>query len=137
LFAVVKQKPTTTTTTKTTTSKVPEKKEQKDGNKSNSRYLSDFEELGMLGRGGFGSVMKVRNKLDGLTYAVKRIKLGRSVCACVHSFSYFSSRLDLDLGLQFCSEHRFSPLLVFIVFRNRDNRKIIREVSTIARYSFL
>jgi translation initiation factor 2-alpha kinase 4 len=33
--------------------------------------------LGMLGRGGFGEVLKVRNKLDGLLYAIKRIKLKR------------------------------------------------------------
>jgi len=40
-----------------------------------SRYQQDFEELGLLGRGGFGEVRKCRNRIDGLVYAVKRIKL--------------------------------------------------------------
>lgn len=40
-----------------------------------SRYLADFEELEFLGRGGFGSVVKVRNKIDDRFYAVKKIAL--------------------------------------------------------------
>ncbi|KAK4527073.1 hypothetical protein GAYE_SCF34G4994 [Galdieria yellowstonensis] len=40
-----------------------------------SRYREDFEFLRLLGRGGFGSVMKVRNKLDGRIYALKRVAL--------------------------------------------------------------
>ena len=36
---------------------------------------SDFEELAKIGKGGFGAVWKVRNKLDGRIYAVKRIQL--------------------------------------------------------------
>ena len=40
-----------------------------------SRYLMDFEELEFLGRGGFGSVVKVRNKIDDRFYAVKKIAL--------------------------------------------------------------
>eukprot|EP00871_Galdieria_phlegrea_P001851 jgi/Galph1/2667/GphlegSOOS_G1354.1 len=40
-----------------------------------SRYREDFEYLRLLGRGGFGSVMKVRNKLDGRIYALKRVAL--------------------------------------------------------------
>ncbi|KGG50091.1 hypothetical protein DI09_8p300 [Mitosporidium daphniae] len=42
---------------------------------SHSRYYSDFEELEFLGKGGFGEVVKVRNKLDNRFYAIKRIKL--------------------------------------------------------------
>lgn len=42
---------------------------------STSRYSSDFEELEFLGRGGFGSVVKVRNKIDDRFYAVKKIAL--------------------------------------------------------------
>ena len=44
---------------------------------SYSRYRSDFEELQLLGRGGFGEVFKVRNRVDKLLYAVKRIRLKR------------------------------------------------------------
>ncbi|KAL4883321.1 anticodon binding domain of tRNAs-domain-containing protein [Aspergillus karnatakaensis] len=38
-----------------------------------SRYHQDFDEAGRLGRGGFGEVVKARNKLDGGIYAVKKI----------------------------------------------------------------
>ncbi|CAH7272257.1 eukaryotic translation initiation factor 2-alpha kinase 1 [Phodopus roborovskii] len=38
-----------------------------------SRYLNEFEELDILGKGGYGSVYKVRNKLDGQHYAIKKI----------------------------------------------------------------
>ena len=42
---------------------------------SSSRYKSDFVELGVLGRGGGGEVVKVRNRLDRRVYAVKKIIL--------------------------------------------------------------
>lgn len=42
---------------------------------SASRYHSDFVELGILGRGGGGEVVKVRNRLDKRIYAVKKILL--------------------------------------------------------------
>ncbi|XP_062234749.1 eukaryotic translation initiation factor 2-alpha kinase 1 isoform X2 [Platichthys flesus] len=38
-----------------------------------SRYLSEFEQLFRLGKGSYGNVFKVRNKLDGQFYAVKKI----------------------------------------------------------------
>ena len=43
--------------------------------RSGSRYLSDFVELGVLGRGGGGEVVKVKNRLDRRIYAVKKIVL--------------------------------------------------------------
>ncbi|KAL1626626.1 eukaryotic translation initiation factor 2-alpha kinase [Diplodia seriata] len=39
-----------------------------------SRYASEWTELGRLGRGGYGEVVKARNKLDGGVYAIKKIK---------------------------------------------------------------
>ncbi|KAJ8413700.1 hypothetical protein AAFF_G00082070 [Aldrovandia affinis] len=38
-----------------------------------SRYLSEFEEICGLGKGSYGKVFKVTNKLDGQNYAVKKI----------------------------------------------------------------
>lgn len=39
-----------------------------------SRYKNDFVEAGHLGRGGYGEVVRARNKLDGRFYAIKLIK---------------------------------------------------------------
>ena len=40
---------------------------------SSSRYIKDFVESGRLGKGGFGEVVRARNKLDGRFYAIKKI----------------------------------------------------------------
>ncbi|CCM05314.1 uncharacterized protein FIBRA_07528 [Fibroporia radiculosa] len=40
-----------------------------------SRWKEDWEELELLGRGAFGSVVKARNKIDSRTYAVKKVRL--------------------------------------------------------------
>jgi translation initiation factor 2-alpha kinase 4 len=44
-------------------------------NSGSSRYRIDFIELGILGRGGGGEVVKVRNRLDRRIYAIKKIIL--------------------------------------------------------------
>ena len=44
---------------------------------SASRYETDFIEMGVLGRGGGGEVVKARNRLDGRIYAIKKILLER------------------------------------------------------------
>ena len=40
-----------------------------------SRFLSDFQPVQCLGRGGFGVVFECKNKYDDINYAVKRITL--------------------------------------------------------------
>ena len=40
-----------------------------------SRYTSEFKEILALGRGGFGTVSRVRNVLDGREYAIKKIRI--------------------------------------------------------------
>ncbi|KAF2086978.1 Serine/threonine-protein kinase, partial [Saccharata proteae CBS 121410] len=39
-----------------------------------SRYANEWVEAGRLGKGGFGEVVKARNKLDNRIYAIKKIK---------------------------------------------------------------
>lgn len=43
-----------------------------------SRYLNEFEEIKQLGKGGYGKVYKVRNKLDGQFYAIKKILIKKA-----------------------------------------------------------
>lgn len=43
-----------------------------------TKYYSEFEELGLLGKGGFGAVYHVRNKIDEREYAVKKITMRRA-----------------------------------------------------------
>lgn len=38
------------------------------------RYERDFEEVGRLGKGGFGEVFKARSRMEGTFYAIKKIK---------------------------------------------------------------
>lgn len=40
-----------------------------------SRYRTDFEEVEFLGKGGFGEVVKARNRLDGRSYAISKVEL--------------------------------------------------------------
>ncbi len=43
-----------------------------------SRLQSEFDFISKIGKGGFGEVMKVKNRLDGQVYAIKKIKLNRA-----------------------------------------------------------
>ena len=42
---------------------------------SSSRFRDDFQEIEFIGKGAFGSVVKVLNFIDNRNYAVKKIRL--------------------------------------------------------------
>ncbi|OWB58013.1 kinase activity protein [[Candida] boidinii] len=79
-----------------------------------SRYAQDFEEVGILGRGGFGEVVKARNKLDGRFYAIKKVRHTEDKLAKIltevmllarlnHQYvvRYYAAWLEDDLGTNF------------------------------------
>jgi translation initiation factor 2-alpha kinase 3 len=43
---------------------------------NSTRYTRDFEEFGILGKGGYGTVFRCKHNLDGRHYAIKKIPLG-------------------------------------------------------------
>ncbi|KEQ95303.1 hypothetical protein AUEXF2481DRAFT_214533 [Aureobasidium subglaciale EXF-2481] len=45
---------------------------------NSTRYTRDFEEFGILGKGGYGTVFRCKHNLDGRHYAIKKIPLGPS-----------------------------------------------------------
>lgn len=47
-----------------------------------SRYQREFEELGILGRGGQGFVYKVRHRIDNRLYAIKKINMDDTSTNC-------------------------------------------------------
>jgi eukaryotic translation initiation factor 2-alpha kinase 4 len=51
------------------------RRESTNRNMGPSRYKEDFTEETVLGKGGFGVVVKARKKLDGMIYAIKKITL--------------------------------------------------------------
>ncbi|CAK4030422.1 serine threonine- kinase GCN2 [Lecanosticta acicola] len=50
-----------------------------------ARYLADFEELGPLGKGGYGEVFRVRHILDQRIYAVKKVPIKPALLAKIRS----------------------------------------------------
>jgi len=105
------------------------------GRTTYSRYQNEFEEITKLGKGGFGSVYQVRNKLDGQLYAIKKIKLQcdpKNTMECVMNSEFFNAPLH-----QTCLPKNDLPLSTIqdesdLEFRvnqnnndNNDNNKII------------
>ncbi|PWW77664.1 kinase-like protein [Tuber magnatum] len=43
------------------------------------RYVNDFVEIALLGKGGYGSVYHVRHRLDGVEYAIKKVVIKKGV----------------------------------------------------------
>lgn len=63
-------------------------------NQSYSRYLHDFDEGVVLGRGGYGEVVKARNKLDGRPYAIKKIQATSAKLTYILQEVWLLSRLN-------------------------------------------
>lgn len=63
---------------------------------SRERYTKEYKEIGLLGEGGFGSVYKALNKIDGRYYAVKKI----SVHAFPDSVSKVYNEVQTLAGLE-------------------------------------
>ncbi|KAK4995059.1 eukaryotic translation initiation factor 2-alpha kinase [Elasticomyces elasticus] len=63
-------------------------------NETPSRYVADFTEVGRLGKGGFGEVVKARNKLDGGIYAIKKIRQSTAALSEVLSEVVLLHRLN-------------------------------------------
>ncbi|BFZ60533.1 hypothetical protein YB2330_001569 [Saitoella coloradoensis] len=61
-----------------------------------SRYCNEFNEAAMLGKGGFGSVWRAKNLLDGRDYAVKKIILAQNKVAYSKIFSEIKCLAKLD-----------------------------------------
>ncbi|KAL1768871.1 eukaryotic translation initiation factor 2-alpha kinase 1 [Sigmodon hispidus] len=72
-----------------------------------SRYLNEFEELAILGKGGYGRVYKVRNKLDGQHYAIKKILINSATKTdCMKVLREPQDRVPIQLpSLEVLSEH--------------------------------
>jgi PAS domain S-box-containing protein len=84
-----------------------------------SRYEKDFEELEKLGSGAFGTVFKVRNRLDGQFYAIKKIKMSKSV-------------MFLESSGESSSESGSSPMLESNENLSKRDREKLREASVLA-----
>jgi len=59
-----------------------------------SRYASEFKEVEALGRGGFGTVFKCRNALDGREYAIKKVTIRGSTTMSPDNDPSFLERLE-------------------------------------------
>lgn len=64
-----------------------------------SRYLTDFEPVDCLGKGGYGVVFEAKNKIDDCNYAIKRIVLpNRSVFNQLKLLILINDNILLDEG---------------------------------------
>ena len=63
-----------TSNSATDSSLAPRRRRESTTVPATSRFKDDFVEAGRLGRGGYGEVIRARNKLDGRFYAIKMIK---------------------------------------------------------------
>ncbi|KAF8465573.1 kinase-like domain-containing protein, partial [Kalaharituber pfeilii] len=87
-----------------------------------SRYKTDFMELGFLGKGGFASVYKVRNHLDGREYAIKKDKLEgifneiKTLAKLEHTnvVRYYSAWIEGAKGLRASDRREILTLMIMM-----------------------
>ncbi|KAJ3122945.1 Eukaryotic translation initiation factor 2-alpha kinase [Nowakowskiella sp. JEL0407] len=104
---------------------------------SSGRYVSEFSEQELLGRGGFGSVYKAVNRLDGQHYAIKKINL---VCTPEEYVAWRNSNLKNESSAIESSEKEVDNKndkdeLDSSVALHPDDLRIIREVGIFAQLS--
>ncbi|EGW10169.1 Interferon-induced, double-stranded RNA-activated protein kinase [Cricetulus griseus] len=56
---------------------------------SPQRFNNDFEDIEEIGSGGFGQVFKAKHRIDGKTYAIKRVSCNTDFCCAYTSLAYF------------------------------------------------
>ncbi|KAJ3105170.1 hypothetical protein HK100_003936, partial [Physocladia obscura] len=94
-----------------------------------SRYREEFDELSCLGKGGFGIVYKARNKLDGIDYAIKKVKLS---CTS-NQFSVLASSADKNSAIRSDSVNSFPTFNVNNV--SAADARLLNEIKLFARLS--
>ncbi|CAG2107377.1 unnamed protein product, partial [Medioppia subpectinata] len=114
--------------------------EQDDYNSSDGNFKIQFIEMSAIGSGGFGTVFKVKHRLDDKIYAVKRVQFGekkQKVLKEVKSLAkldsdfvvkYYNSWLEsnhLFIQMEFCSQNLKSLLEVkAIVFERQPEEEM-------------
>lgn len=105
-----------------------------------SRIKNEFEVLKWLGKGAFGDVLKVRNKLDGGIYAIKRIELNpknkqlnKKITREVKLLSrmnhenvvrYYNSWIESATVEESCNNGRDTPATISITKSSNVSRKV-------------
>lgn len=63
---------------------IPAEDPQSDEASSVSRFVTDYESLALIGKGGFGKVYKARNLVDNNLYALKQVCLSSRRSSCTN-----------------------------------------------------
>ncbi|KAJ8970001.1 hypothetical protein NQ314_001430 [Rhamnusium bicolor] len=87
---------------------------EKENETFSSRYVNDFDTVSCLGKGGFGLVFEVKQKIDECSYAIKRITLPNE-----YAFFFFNSLNQKCIPTFIC--------------RQTSRDRVMREVKALAK----